>query len=467
MTLRTRKTQHSRRLLGVAVVMAACAASCASGPDVAVPVAGVGQVRPNPDVTTTAEMFTVTVAAAPDLVADARPPATSAGTTSTTTPAATTPAATTIPATTTSTSTTTTLPTPVTGWDAFDLHLRSVLDAGSDAVSATVLLDGEVVHEVALGIRTSASADPVDVGDHYRVASISKVVTAITVLRLAESGLIDLDAPIGRHLASIVGVSSPPSRLDRVTPRNLLTHRSGLAQFEDLMFRREVESCREAATSGLSRELERDPGTTFRYSNLNFCLLGLLIEDVTGRAYVDVARDELLVPLGLDGMRVAGTFDVDEGDVEHRSDAGRNYMEVLGAAGSWIASPTDIAMIINSLDLATPGWKPLRAETIADMRTFPIDPPVPPEPLAEGVDLAAPTTITLPPPPPTRGYGLGLMVFGPESFGHTGTLESTHAMTARQADGITWAITVSGDHPSSTRDLAGIIDEALRLADLI
>jgi D-alanyl-D-alanine carboxypeptidase len=80
--------------------------------------------------------------------------------------------------------------------------------------------------------------------------------------------------------------------------------------------------------------------------------------------------------------------------------------------------------------------------------------------------IATSTTATLPPHPPTRGYGLGLRVLGPESFAHTVTLESTHAMTALQADGITWAIALSGDFSSSTRDLAGIIGEAMRLADI-
>ncbi len=343
----------------------------------------------------------------------------------------------------------------VTGWAAFDLRLTTILGSGSQAVSATVLRDGEVVHEVALGDRTSAG-DPVEIGDRYRIASISKVVTAITVLRLVEQGAIGLDDPVGGRLAARVGVTGPASGVEQITLRQLLTHRSGIAQYEDLMFRRQVESCDQAAVTGLGRGLERAPGTSFRYSNLNLCLVGLLIEDITGRPYEDVVRDELLAPLGVDGMRLAGTFDVRDGEVEHRSDEGRNYMEVLAGAGSWIASPTEIATIIDSLDLTTPGWKPLGADTVAQMRAITEDPPLTPE-------QAATTSTTLEPPPPrTTGYGMALMIFGPDSFGHTGTVESTHAMTVRQADGLTWAITVSGDHPSATRDLAGIVAEAFR-----
>lgn len=347
----------------------------------------------------------------------------------------------------------------VSGWAAFDLHLMTILDAGSPAVSATVMRDGDVVHEVALGARSSAGG-PVTVGDRYRVASISKVVTAITVLRLVEQGVVGLDEPVGERIATHVGIASPVAGVDQITTRHLLTHRSGIAQYENLMFRRQVESCGQAAATGLGRDLERAPGTTLRYSNLNFCMLGLLVEDLTGRAYGDVVRHELLTPLGIDGMRLAGTFDVADTDVEHRSDEGRNYMEVLGAAGSWIASPTEVVTIIDSLDHTTPGWKPLSPETAVMMRTITEDPPLPPE-------VATSTSTTLePPPPPSRGYGMGLMIFGPDAFGHTGTLESTHAMTVRQDDGLTWAITVSGDHPSSSRDLASVMAQGLRYSGI-
>ncbi len=357
----------------------------------------------------------------------------------------------------------------VSGWAAFDQHLMTILADGSSAVSASVLRNGEVIHEVALGQRTSRG-EPVATGDRFRVASISKMITAISVLRLVQAGLVGLDEVVGPRLAARVRLSAPSGGVEAITVRHLLTHRSGIGQYENLMFRRQVESCAAAGASGLSRGLERAPGTTYRYSNLNFCLLGLLIEDVTGETYEAVVDRELLEPLGIDGMRLAGTFDVGDGDVEHESDAGRNYMEVLDGAGSWIASPTDIARIVNSLDLATPGWKPLGPVAHAEMMTITIDPPEPPAPAEPVTDTATtvvpplPLPAPAPAPPPTRGYGMGLMIFGEGAFGHTGTLESTSAMTVRQPNGITWAITVSGDSPGSGRDLAPIMAEAFRYA---
>lgn len=447
-----------------AIVLVALLAGCgAARADVAIPGAVPVETPAAPD----APGFT----RGPEPI-ESSEPTVSAAAAETTTPMPTTVIVPTTTTTTTTTATTTMAPLTTvlevgsdtvtvepaaTGWAAFDLGVQTIIDDGSHALSVTVLRDGEVVHRVALGTRTPGG-EPTGVDDRFRIASISKVITSIVVLRLVEQGSLDLDMLVGQRLADRVGVGAPSAGVPDITLRHLLTHRSGIAQYENLMFRRQVESCEQAAATGLGQGLERAPGTTFRYSNLNFCLLGLLIEDVTGQSYENVVRAELLAPLGIDSMRLAGTFDVGDGDVEHRSDAGRNYMEVLGAAGSWIASSTDVATIIDSLDHATSGWKPLSPQTVAEMRTITVDPPLTPE-------QAATTSSTLVPPEPlTRGYGMGLMIFGTDSFGHTGTLESTHAMTARQSDGLTWAITVSGDHPWSTRDLAGVVDKALRAA---
>ena len=130
-------------------------------------------------------------------------------------------------------------------------------------------------------------------------------------------------------------------------------------------------------------------------------------------------------------MRLARTFDDDPGQVVHPSAPLRNYMEVLGAAGSWVATPSDIVTIMNSIDPALPGWHPLSPAMLELMR--------------QPQTLAYPTA--------GRWYGLGLMSFGDGSFGHTGTVESTHAMVVDRPDGVVWAVLVSGEYPWETNDL--------------
>jgi D-alanyl-D-alanine carboxypeptidase len=326
--------------------------------------------------------------------------------------------------------------TPLTGWAAFDDQIvRSVLGGGSDAVSVAVAIDGEIVHDAAFGARIPDTFEAVGTTDRYRIASISKTITAITALQLVEEGLVGLDEPVGRLAAFEAGVPTPTDRAAGITIRQLLTHTSGFGQYENLFFRNQVGSCEEAAAVGLTRSMG---GGGFRYSNMNYCVLGLVIENLTGQTYEEAVYEQLLTPLGISGMRLAPTYDPGPGEVEHRTVLGRNYMEVLGAAGAWVATPTDLVTIIDSLDPATPGWKPLEPETVAMMKT-------------SATDLAA----------PDRGYGMGLILYGGGAAGHTGTIESTHAMVFDRADNVTWAVTVSGQNPSDTVRLAGIVDRAL------
>jgi len=327
----------------------------------------------------------------------------------------------------------------LTGWAAFDQSLwRQIVAGGSQAFSVAVSIDGEVVHEAALGLQTWGTFELVDTDDRFRIASISKTISAITALQLVEAGVIGLDDPIGGLVAARVGVARPAARTTDITVRQLLTHTSGFAQYESLFFRNQVASCEEAAAVGLARSLSGTPGGGFRYSNMNYCVLGLLIEQLTERSYEAVVYEQLLTPLGISGMRLAPTYDPGPDEVQHRSVPGRNYMEVLGAAGAWVATPADLVRILDSLDPDTPGFKPLEPETVASMKT---------SGSAGGV--------------PDRGYGMGLILYGGGTTGHTGTIESTHAMVVDRPDNLTWAVTVAGENPADTPRLASMVQRAL------
>ena len=322
------------------------------------------------------------------------------------------------------------------GWAAFDAALEhSVLGGGSDAVSVAVSVDGEIVHAAAMGVRDPDTVEAVESTDKFRIASISKTITAIVALQLVEERVVGLDDPIGSIVADAVGVGAPGAGVADLTVRRLLTHTFGFPQYENLFFRNQVGSCEEAAAVGVTRSLQ---GAGYRYSNMNYCVLGLLIEQLTGQDYEQAVYERVLTPLGISGMRLAPTHDPGPGEVVHRSVPGRNYLEALGAAGAWVASPADLVTILDALDPDTPGWKPLGAETVAEMKTAVNDP------------LA-----------PDRGYGMGVILYGGGAAGHTGTVESTHAMVLDRADNVTWAVTVSGENPSDTVRLAGIVDRAL------
>jgi D-alanyl-D-alanine carboxypeptidase len=328
-----------------------------------------------------------------------------------------------------------------TGWAAFDRSLQdALLRNGNTAASVAVAIGGEVVHEDAFGLRAPfISDDEAAPGDRFRIASISKMITAITLLQLVEDGVVGLDDEVGQLVADQLQVT-PSAGARRLTVRRLLNHTSGFGKYDTQFFRKGADSCEDAARLGI-RQGAGSGG--YRYSNMNFCVAGILIEAITAKSYVEAVYEQLLTPLGLSGLRLANTYDPGPGEVLHPSTPDRNYMETLGGAGSWIASPTDLVTILNSLDYSTPGFKPLEPDTVALMET-----PV------GGVAGQ-------------RGYGLGLISYGDGRYGHTGTIENTHAMVLNRSDGVIWSITVSGPYPEDTPRLEAVINRAFEAGGFI
>jgi D-alanyl-D-alanine carboxypeptidase len=416
-----------RRLLAIVVLGAAtvgCAPTRAAAP-------------PTPELATAQRPDTTVAAVPPDAappVALAAPPVLDPGTATDTADTADTARTT---GTTGTTGTTTTSAPPLTGWAAFDQSLRlELLGNGSPTASVAVAIDGELIRAEAFGDREPGTYDKADADDRFRVASISKVITAIVVLQLVEDGLIGIDEPVGARIAAHLGVTPSDPRVVEITPEQLLSHTSGFPQHESTFFRSGAAPCTDAARVGLTGSVAQ-PGGNYRYSNMNYCVAGLLIEMLTGQSYEQAVYQRLLTPLGISGMRLAGTYDTGPDEVVHFSAPGRNYMEALGAAGAWIATGSDIVRIVDSINPRSPGWQPLGDDLLRRMQRPPFDRPI------EGV-----------------GYGLGVFVFEDGSIGHTGTLESTHAMVLSRPDGVTWALLVNGEYPSSSRSIASIMDRA-------
>lgn len=325
------------------------------------------------------------------------------------------------------------------GWATFDTIISQRLIPADVAASVAVLVDGQLVHQAAFGVRIAGTMEPTEITDRFRIASISKTITAIVIMQMIESGELTLDQPVGQLLLDHLGVAPTDPDAPNLTIRQLLTHTSGFPKYQAVFFGNGAVSYADAARIGMAGPVSAAPGV-YTYSNMNFVALSVLIEAITGQAYERVVSDRLLTPLGFTDMRMTSTFDVGPDEVSHDPRAGRNYMEVLGGAGGWNATPTEVATILNSIDPATPGWKAISPESMALMR----------EP--------TPTT------DPTSTYGLGIFNYPGAAWGHTGTIERAHSMVLVQPDGVTWAISVSGETPSSTGQLRNIMRAALAAA---
>jgi D-alanyl-D-alanine carboxypeptidase len=322
---------------------------------------------------------------------------------------------------------------------SFDERLRSALIGhGALAVSVAIAQNGKIVHANAYGVANPLTGEPATPAHRFRIASNSKLLTATAIMELVEAGRLRLDEPVLARLAKQLGVTPTDPGIPAVTLRQLLSHTSGFPEYERTFFGGTAASCTEAAARGLGGPLLGPPGTIYRYSNMNFCLLGLLIEQVTGQHYEQAIDQRVLAPLGIDDMHMTGTAEVRPGDVAHPITPGRKYMEALGAAGAWVGTPTDLVHIIDALDPDRPGPHPLSAATVAQMRA--------PQP---GIVYS-----------PGQWYGLGLRVWADGTWGHTGTVENARSMVLHRPDGITWAVTVSGNAPSNTDRIRHYVDQA-------
>jgi CubicO group peptidase (beta-lactamase class C family) len=129
----------------------------------------------------------------------------------------------------------------------------------------------------------------------FRLASVSKPVTAVAVLRLVEKGKIDLDAPVQKYVPGF------PEKPWPITIRQLLCHTSGIRHYRP----RESESTRHYDSMKRSLDIFKDddllfePGTKLGYSTYAYTLLGCVIEAASGKSYMDCLREEVLEPAGM------------------------------------------------------------------------------------------------------------------------------------------------------------------------
>jgi len=325
--------------------------------------------------------------------------------------------------------------------ELFDEAIRLLtLDAGSRDVSVAVVYDGEVIHSYAASSQKSSRA--VDEQTSFRIASISKILTAVTVLKLVEQSQLELDEPIVGLIADELGLPLADERARKITIRQLLSHTSGISNFLKIFFDTGSYDQMGMLEEALGETLASEPGSTFKYGNVSYALLGKAIERATGLSYQDAARQLVLAPLGLQSFRLVGTYEFGPSDALHAVSGGRTYMEQLGAAGAWVATAIDVAKMLDSINEDSPTLHILSADLMKLMKR-----PATPKPVT-----------------PIWDYGLGLRLFVSGEWGHSGSIENVHSMVVHRPDGLVVAVLVNGSKPKETDDLIGAINDAVLAA---
>lgn len=273
----------------------------------------------------------------------------------------------------------------VPGLETFDQAMavymteRSV-SAGTLAVSQ----DGRLVYARGFNCAQKAAPGPVDPATRFRIASITKPITSMAILRLAQLGVLDLDDKVVRYVnLNPQGSTAFDPRINDVTIANLLGHTGGWditalnfdPMFHDRTIAREdgkaLPISQEDIISYMARTpLSHDPGTAKHYSNYGFMLLGRIIEAVTGEEYETHIKTHILEPVGVTVMRLGRSLEEERaaGEAHYRSlyrgtsvftqtpvtvesPYGGFNLENMDSHGGWIATAPELCRVAASYEV--------------------------------------------------------------------------------------------------------------------
>jgi CubicO group peptidase (beta-lactamase class C family) len=164
--------------------------------------------------------------------------------------------------------------------------------------SVLVLHRGKPVIREAFGMADLEQETVTTTATNYRLASVTKQFTAGAVLMLMEEGALSLDTPLREWLASL------PQRAAGATLRQLLTHTSGIIDYEDLVTSGHTAQLQDADVLRLLESEPRTyftPGSAYRYSNGGYALLALVVERASGKSFATFLRERIFGPLGMSG----------------------------------------------------------------------------------------------------------------------------------------------------------------------
>ena len=325
--------------------------------------------------------------------------------------------------------------------------------------SVAITKDSKLIYAKGFGWADEENEINVEPRHVFRIASVSKLITAVTIMKIIEEGRIGInDQVFGKEgiLNDPIYLNYNDKRIEEITILNLLNHTSGWNNkkedplFQSLTIARKMNVKPPADIETiiqyyLQQDLTYNPGDKYCYSNFGYAVLGEVIEKVTGMDYEDYVQFAILHPLGIYDMHVGKSLFKDrfqnevcyyvqgkdsrcysfDDSVELRSQVyGANNIELLSAAGGWVASAPELIKFIVAID-GFPG-KPdilsdetIRLMTKANKRTKKL------------IGWRG-----------TDGYG---------TWWRTGTLTGTSALIIRNKNGISWVVLMNTSTKGKSR----------------
>jgi D-alanyl-D-alanine carboxypeptidase len=178
--------------------------------------------------------------------------------------------------------------------------VRDFMERADFAGAVLVARNGRPVVTAVRGLGDREAGTPISADSRFRVGSMNKMFTATAILQLVQAGKVRLDAPIGTYLRDYPNQTFAKT----VTVHHLLTHTGGAGDIFGPQFaakRLELKTLKDYVALYGSRGSEFEPGTSWRYANYGFILLGRIVEEVSGQSYPDYVRDHIFKPAGMTG----------------------------------------------------------------------------------------------------------------------------------------------------------------------
>ncbi|GAB3987850.1 serine hydrolase domain-containing protein [Spirosoma daeguense] len=176
-----------------------------------------------------------------------------------------------------------------------DSLMQTTTQATQPGAALLVEIDGRIVYKNGYGLANVATKKNINAETNFRMASVTKQFTAMGILLLEKEGKLSLDDPLIRFFPEL---NSQIAR--KVQVRNLLTHSSGILDYESLMNPKQKKQLLDEDVLTLLQDRDSlyfEPGSQFRYSNSGYCLLALLIERVSGDSFAAFLNERIFKPL--------------------------------------------------------------------------------------------------------------------------------------------------------------------------
>jgi CubicO group peptidase (beta-lactamase class C family) len=313
---------------------------------------------------------------------------------------------------------------------------------GIPGLSVAFAQKGRIVHQEAFGYANRERKEKLTTTHSFRVASVSKPITAAIIFALIERGKLNVGDLVFGAQGILRQFASVPDTVRSLSLHHLLTHSAGGwgNRNNDPMFMHRTATHDELIPWTLQNlPLARLPGTGYEYSNFGYCLLGRVIEKVTGKSYVQAANDLLLNRAGITEMQLAGNTQDQraKNEVWYYSERGEDPYSMnisrMDSHGGWLATPADIAKFASSVDgfrANGPNANILQRSTIDAMTK---------------------------PSKTNPSYANGWEVNSAPNWWHFGTLPGTTSLVVRTASGMCWAASAN----ARTKDSLALLDDTI------